>query len=210
MNNIETMLGTENFPGGNASKVWLFFAPSRAYPHAAGEAPLFAAAKARTVGINQLRTGGRIAACEGGSDALGWFSQSAYTVPDGLILKLFAMRKQAGQQRVGCQFLRSRADAPLVRLKVALTGYHRATLREAWVEGRFDLLSLDEAKAAGVKVLPMFERQFDPRIALAMIERTELSPELRAAVREETKQIVNADGKAVAIPKARRQRMIDV
>lgn len=210
MNNIETMLGTENFPGGMASKVWLFFAPSRAYPVATGESPIFAAAKARTHGISQLRAGGRIAACEGGTDQLGWFSQTSYQVPEGAIFKLFAMRKAGGQQRIACIFIRSRAEAALCRFKVALTGYHRATMREAWVEGRFDHLSLAEAKALGVKVLPMYEKMFNPIVANAMISSMELSSQVRAAVVEEVRQVVNSDGQAVTVEQTRRKRMLDV
>jgi hypothetical protein len=43
-----------------------------------------------------------------------------------------------------------------------------------------------------------------------MVDRTVLSPELRAAAVTETRKVVNSDGKAVAVEQTRRKRIIDI
>jgi len=207
---IETMCGSENFPGMQ-SKVYLFYTPSYAFPNPMGEQQLFAAAKTGLHGVSALRAGGRINAHENGDTNAGFFTKSDYAIPEGMILKLFAMRKVGtGLPHVGSVFLRARATAALRRYEVALTGFNRATLRNGYVEGRFDVLSLAQAKALGVRVNPLHEKQFNPVTARAMITPKDLSPEIAAAPVLDKRTIENAEGQAVEVTRVRSKRSLDL
>jgi hypothetical protein len=208
MNLIETLCGNENFVGMQ-SKVWLFYTPSHAFPSRKGEEPIFTAAKTSLHGMTG-QPGNRINAHEHAIDGSGTFTQSRYSVPEGMIFKLFAMRKVPGQMRAASLFLKSRADAALIRLEIELTGYRHATLQRAWVEGRFDVLSLADAKAAGVRVLPMHEKQFNPAVVNTMIVRREMSPQIAAAPVVRAKTIVNTEGETVRVTETRRKRSLDL
>lgn len=209
---IETLTGHENFPGMSA-KAHLFAVPSRAFPgNGLGEQHLFACAKSGLFNVRTQRQGGKIAAAEGASDALGFFMQTTFEVPEGIILKVFGMKKTQSMARpsVACQFIRLRADAALHRLEIPLTAYHKATLRSAYVEGRFDLLRIHEAEELGVKVMPMARKLFNPPLVATVMRDNVMSPETRAAATMKTTMVVNSEGREVKVTDSKRKRLIDI
>lgn len=207
---IETLTGNQNFPG-KLAKVYAFVVPSRRFP-APGEVPLFTAAKEATFGVRKHSGGGRILACEGMSDAAGFFNQTTYEVPEGLILKVFATKKTpvSDGTRVGAVFIQTRADAALQRIEVVLNDHPGATITRAHIEGRFDVVSLEDAEKAGVRVLPMNRRTFFAESVKGLISRKVIAPETKAKPVVSTNVIQNSAGEEVEVQTRASKRMLDV
>lgn len=209
---IETLTGHENFPG-MSSKAHLFAVPSRAFPGTGlGEQHLFACAKSGAFGIRTQRQGGSIAAAEGASNSLGFFMQTSFEVPEGIILKVFAQRKTQAMPRpsTASVYIRLRQDAALHRIEIPLTAYHKATLRNAYVEGRFDILRVAEAEELGVKTNPLALKFFNPPLVRSLMVDNVLSPELRAPVLVRTTTVINSAGQEVKVADSKRKRLIDI
>lgn len=85
----------------------------------------------------------------------GCYWDGTFMVPDGVVLRVFAKRREriaAGRATdySGVVFIRAREDAALYRLTLQRIVHTQSTGADVLVEGRFDVLSLREAGAAGV------------------------------------------------------------
>lgn len=208
---IETMTGNQNFPGKMA-KAYVFVTPTTRFPRTEGETHLFTAAKEGIFGIRKHSGGGRILAAEGMTDAAGFFNQTTYDIPEGVLLKVFASKKPqaSSQQRTGSLFLLAREHGPLQRVEVVLNDHPGATVTRCHVEGRFDILSLEDAEALGARVLPLNRRQFFAESVKGLLTRRQIAPELKAKTVVKTKVVQNTDGQEVKVQERASRRILDV
>lgn len=82
-------------------------------------------------------------------DLSGQWWTGSYEVKEGTLIKLYAKVKASkfgSVGNIGTMILRARKSAPLHRIRVALTGHRLTAVKELTVNGRFDVLTLDEAK----------------------------------------------------------------
>lgn len=163
MNLIEVMFGEEIFDNQNA-KVQVFVCPSKIFNTFSSEIAINAAATKDEIPVQRQTQLERIAAWNSEARAdLGSWKKAAYIVQSGMILKVFAHKHSGFGQRTlnVAQFLRINPDAAYQEIKIQLTGHAKARLMFATIKGRFELISLKDATAAGVKVNPNFKALFD-------------------------------------------------
>ena len=207
---ISSTTGNENWEHASA-KCQLFFTPTAAF--AGKEVPIWRLSKGDnpSVPVAQASTM-RTAAAPGLIDAFGFWNTSTYAIPEGVLLKLFAQRKNtsigAGGHLLGSMFLRARNDAPLIRVSVGLIGDSRAAFTAVHTEGRFDVMSLAEAEARGA-IVSSFRNQHDPDVRATMFTVSELAGGVSAPVHE-SMEIENSDGQRVVVREIRPRRAIDL
>ncbi len=207
---ITTTTGNENFQT-SYTKSYLFWIPCRAEPEGK-EIHLTYAAKGGLHGIEKVGNMEATPAAPGYRDEFGKWYRCTYEVPEGTVLKLFAMRKvaeqTAGRHQTAALLLHVRENAPMYRIGVRLTGNPRASFSNVYTEGRFDVLTLDEAESLGVRVLPSRRRQFQHVETLITLEEMSPAHEAAPVVQETT---VTLPGEApVVIRKVRRPRALDL
>jgi hypothetical protein len=131
--------------------------------------------------------------------------RTSYEVTNGEILKVFGQRR-AGAGKLtfsACQFLRVRDTAALVELTVRLLSDPIVAEPYAKIVGRFDLITLDEAKSLGVKVLPHFEKMFSQGVVEDLIVAHVLDPE-----KAKVETIQKEDGTTALVTVQKRRRFI--
>jgi hypothetical protein len=164
MTPIETLTGDINLRYGSA-KAFVFYSP-RAFNAGAAEQHLGIAAKSPQTSsvVRKISPFGIVTPSVSGyaPEVGGKMIRMSYEVANGEVLKVFGQRRAgAGKLTMtACQFLRVRDTAALTEVTVRLLSDPSVTEPFAKVVGRFDLISLEEAKALGVKVLPQFEKMF--------------------------------------------------
>lgn len=208
---ISCTVGRENFADRSAV-VSLQFTPSRAYPGRAQGLDMMArgdaAVAARMGALTTIPAGQGMRA-----DIVGQWSTGSYDVREGAVLRLgLARREAAGSvQLSAAMLLRMRADAALVRVAVILTGHPRATMTRAIVEGRFDILSPQEAAAQlGVVTPPAYLPQFAPSLRSRAFEVVELERQRAAPAVQHRETVTNSDGQEVQVTTTRRRRALDL
>ncbi len=207
---IDTLTGSENFPGMTA-KAHLFVVPCRAFPNPKGEAHIASAAKAGSYGVRKHSGGASISAGIGMPADMGFFTQTQYDIEQGVILKLFVMKRVGTQPlRTASQFIRLREGAALNRIEIPLTGHTRASLQTCFIEGRFDFVSVAAAEKAGVSINPMHRRGFDVTQVRGLMNLRVLSGETQAAPVLAERSVVNSDGQSVQVVSRASKRMLDV
>lgn len=139
----------------------------------------------------------------------GWFVNN-YEVSNGVMLTVFAQASapEFGQRaRAFKQIIRLRDGAPLIKLALELSRNPRANLREAYVTGRFDVLSLEEAKARGAIINPRMEFYYRD-LTGDTLTRTVEAPGLSEPERVETREVEASDGSVHKVVRARPKRTL--
>jgi hypothetical protein len=115
------------------------------------------------------------------ADIVGRATSQVFDIAEGEIIKVFVdSRNNYGKRPTRASiYLRMRAAAASRILKFKITDHASAAFNEGEVEGNFDILTLDEVEAEGVKVLPQF-RQYcsEAAVARAITSNVELAPEV--------------------------------
>jgi hypothetical protein len=154
---LSTFAGSETFDGAMAK--CMTFMTGRPLDK---DKPLFVAAKegfCRRVGAFQKLNAGNHANVN--ADCGHWI-QTSYAIPDGRVIKLFAMRSIFGaEKRTANIVIRMRDGAGLKRITVPLTQHPRANIQHAVYEGRFDVLTPAEATEYGVPIPDQFRRFYE-------------------------------------------------
>jgi hypothetical protein len=177
---------------------------------------LHAAAKRQGSGINALntRSAGGIERLSTRNDSAapdlgGWYVNN-YEIPNGTMLTVFAQASAAefgGRSRAFKQVIRLREGAPLIKLSLELSRNPRANLREAYVTGRFDVLTLEEAKARGAIINPRMEFYYADLTGDTLTRNVE-APGLSEPERVEQRSVEAADGTTHTITRARPKRTL--
>ncbi len=207
MTPIETLIGEVNLRYGSA-KAFVFYSP-RIGGAGAAEQHLGIASKSPQTAhlVRKLSPFPTITPSVSGyaPEVGGKMIRTSYEVANGEILKVFGQRR-AGAGKLtfsACQFLRVRDTAALVELTVRLLSDPSVVEPYAKIVGRFDLITLDEAKSLGIKVLPHFEKMFSQGVVEDLISIRIIDPE-KAKVETVSKD----DGTTAMVTVQKRRRFI--
>lgn len=92
----------------------------------------------------------------------GYIVSAAFDMNEGTLFKLHAnVKKYQGLPKCASVMLRARADGPLTELRMKLIDAPNSNFKELVSQGRFERITLDEAKAFGFKCAPAFEKFFN-------------------------------------------------
>lgn len=160
--------------------------------------------------INRIGRGDFCAAIPGCKpEIVGRFVKCSYDVPDGEVLKVFvSVRRGYGNRPLtGAVFLRMRAKAAHRVLRFKLLDHADAAYTHAEVEGTFDVLTVEEAKALGCKVKKQFASYHTASAAASVLtENVVVQEEVEAPVRLERKQVTDERGEVHTVVVAKRKR----
>jgi len=131
-----------------------------------------------------------------------------FAIAEGEILKMFVQVRLGWGKlpKTGNVLLRVRANAAHQVLKFAMIDHPDVAFHEATVEGRFDVLTVEEAEAFGVHVPKAFHSGFEKHnVDRILTERIVLCEELAPATKFEQKTISDGEtSKVVTVRKRRR------
>jgi len=92
----------------------------------------------------------------------GYVVSAAFNVTEGTIIKLHAnVRCYQGIPRCASVLLRVREEGPLTEVKLKMINAPNSNFAELTSQGRFERITLDEAKAFGYRCAPAFEKFFN-------------------------------------------------
>lgn len=207
---ISTTTGFENFESGSA-KSYVFVAPSQA-TRIQRELHLGVAARSGADGISAVGAPQSIPAAPGFIEETGRWTTATYEVPEHTILKLFAQRNGGfGSMRIMASlFVRMRKEAAVRKIGTVLTAHPKATYSRVWLEGRFDILTLEQAMALGVVVPPSFAHTYAQTMVNRAFEFVEVSRELSAPAQQVVSTVQNSAGETVEIRNNRKARALDL
>jgi hypothetical protein len=207
---LQTTYGQENFQSGS-SKTYLFTMPTTAFP--GKEVNVAVAAKDVHAGIRVVQSQPPVPAATGMVAEVGKWTTTTYEMPEGRLLKLFMMRNTPdfGTMRVGANLLlRVRSGAALRRVGAILVGHPRATYTRAWTEGRFDILSVAQARALGAAIPRHFEPSYDQTMVSRGYEIVEIEPEHEAPPVPHAQVVTSSRGEEVVVTSVRRRRALEL
>jgi hypothetical protein len=152
---ISIMTGGESLDGWKTAKFHVFVA--RAANHSEEPVFLWAAAKSHMPGIKQIRRGSSIPPFRHINGRLvdtGRWSEGLYDIDNDTILQVYATRPvgPGKVQRNASTFLVVRDNAPYQSILMPTTGHPQGNVREAFIQGNFDILPFADALSRGVKV----------------------------------------------------------
>jgi hypothetical protein len=149
-------------------------------------------------------------------DSMGTWWQTAYEVPDNLILLLKAEQNVAMQgagriSRVARMVMRVRANGPLTQVRLRRIQNELANASfEATIQGRMDVISIREAVALGVDLGPMGTlNEYTPSRRSGVLDVATLSEQIAAMPRTVTETVI-ADGKSVSVAVPARGRRVEL
>lgn len=210
---MQITTGEENFPTGG-SKCHVFFVPTR--QRMGREAHIGQMARGFNPDVPVAQTNQRwFAAMTGYPETLGRWCTANYDVPEGVVLKVFGSKRQmVGRQalpvRTGVVYLQLRSGAAFQRIAFQTLQDSKGALREAMIEGRFDILTPRELGQMGVSMSTQVLSQMSEDAVNRLFNITVLSGATEAKVQVRQSQIKNADGEVVAVQRAVRRRAVDL
>lgn len=135
----------------------------------------------------------------------------SFNVAEGEILKVFVnVRRAYGKlPRSASIFLRVRAKAAYRRMRFNLLEHADTVFTHAEIEGCLDILTTDEAIAAGVHIPTAYRSFSDPsNIATVLEEDVIIREEEEKAVRLEEKTLTDSEGNTRTIRTRKRRRIL--
>jgi hypothetical protein len=201
---IRTMTGKENWKNHSA-KLQVFYSPTTP---GGREIHIGVASRDPTIAITQVRSTTNLAK-PGFRPEIGEWTDASYEVPPGTVLKLFANKAGGfGAMNLTANvFVCTREDAALNRVKLALSSDQNAYYSSVYVQGKFDILSYDDARIMGAKVMPQFKRFAAPEMVRRLFEVEVLEPQTRARPTMTTETVV-VGTQTVNVPIRRRGRIM--
>lgn len=208
---LQTLTGQETF-GETSAKAFIFHVPTTAIRGTGKELHLGVVAKAGIPGFSRVGPATTFPIAPGYLIELGMWTRATYDVPEGAVLKIYAQKALGFSQRrvMAAMLLRVRSTAALQRVSAILTGNTVASISRANFEGRFDILTVNEAMALGANIALSYLNTFSTQEVARAFEVQELEVAMSAPVRVTAKAVENAAGERVVVPTARRGRIIDV
>jgi len=176
---------------------------------------LWIVGKEGDLGVSNHGSRNTVPAAPGYRQEFGKWTTAQYDVPEGLILKLFGMRKLQemvnGRHTTASMLVATRAEAALIRVEGNLTADHRATTsRVVLFEGRADVLEINEGVRRGVITNDRDVQQFASFNQDALFTVTLLQDELAAAPVQQVTTVENTQGERVQVTTIRRRRAIQL
>lgn len=140
-------------------------------------------------------------------DAGVWF-RSVYDVQDGVVIKLGIQRKQAwaSMQVQASLLLHARDEAAHRRIIVPLSGHEDMAFKMHEIDGRFDILTVEEAATLGITIPAFALSGFDPVRVGRACTITEADPEISPRKKLRVREVVNQSGEKQEIVEPIRRR----
>ena len=207
MNPIETLTGDVNLRYGSA-KACIFYSPRLGGAGSVEQHIGIAAQSPQTAHVvKKISSFPTVTPSVAGysTEIGGKMIRMTYEISNGEILKVFGKRR-AGAGKIdftACQFLRVRETAALTEVTIRLFSDAQVAEPYAKITGRFDLLSLAEAKALGVNVLPQFEKMFSQGVVEDLISSRIIAP-----AKAKIESITKDDGTTAIVAVDKRRRFI--
>lgn len=188
----------------------------QAFLHVEGkECPVFVAPR-KTDGplhdkVTQIGTPQHRAARPGISTDIGgaWVTCN-YEIADNTLIKLTVAKSLPNNRRNCMLFILMRDNAPLNRITIPLRLNRFSVIDEAVIEGRFDVLTLEQAKQRGASVIPAFERMFSDVMRNSMMRLEQREAAVAALPPVVTVTVQNDDGTERRVSRPGRRRTLDV
>lgn len=210
---MQITTGEENFPTGT-SKCHAFFVPTRA--RMGKEMHIGQMAKGVNPDVPMPSTNVRwFNAMPGYPEGLGRWCQANYDVPEGVVLKIFGTKRQKVQNQnlptiSATIYLQMRSGAAFQRLAFQTLGDAKGSLREAMIEGRFDILTPREVGALGISMdMNTMALMADSKVN-RLFHQTVLDRATEAKTTVKQTQVKNSDGVVVNVPKVTKKRAVNL
>ncbi len=147
-------------------------------------------------------------------DVGGRMIKAGYSVRGGEVLKVFVniRRGYSTMDRVGNFYIRVRPEAAYRVVKMKLLLDNTVTFKEASIEGNFDMLTVEEAMAEGVKCLQQHRQFADPiNIERIITSNTIIAPARAPAPRKEVYTVEDAaTGETKTLVRNKKRRSIEL
>lgn len=142
----------------------------------------------------------------------GSWTNISYEVPERFIMKLFAKKNTGwGNRQIAASvFLMARDTAAVRRIRFPLAQDQRWVLQHVETQGRFDILTLEEAETYGVTTSFVFRRFHAIEEVNRAFEITEIEPEIASRPILQTATVVTHDGETHRVSVRQRRRALDL
>lgn len=172
------------------------------------------AASSADTDISVVQPSRRHEAAPGKIDQMGhWWSVTA-DVPDGEVIRLVGTRKGGSfgsRQDQASLIIQARAGAALRKITFRLTGDPIMARDEVTVEGRFDVLPIEEVEEQFLDLIKPWQRAtyIESKVS-RVFKLSETAPELTPRPVVRTRTVINADGEAVSVRVRSRARKLRI
>ncbi len=204
---LKTISGDVNLKGRSA-KVIVFYSPKGG----GTERFLSQAARDGESGVVVRHTLPSPAVAGAKPEICGCRWDSTYEVREGTVFKIFTRINPGNgkMEKVANFYIRVREDAAYRAVTINTLDVAEVNFRAARIEGNFDMLSVDEAIAEGVKCLPQHRGFADPiAVERVVTSNVILAEEKNAKAKLEMRQVTDGDsGGVVAFAVRKRRRAI--
>ncbi len=212
---INVTTGKENF-NSTSAKCNVFFVPSALF-RAEKEVMLWQMAKGEGGAPHRVVQQNRRThqAAPGYPREFGLLTQCDFDVPEGMVLKVWATRKnqelRAGRYVTAAAFMVVRETAPLIELRVLTNNDPRAnTAVRVGIIGKLDLLTVDEARGLGVVPYYVGQHTEDNQGLLFRTSVIQAGTPAPVVPVVDVVQVTNARGERVDVVEHRPRRALDL
>lgn len=202
--------GNENFPSGSC-KAYIFLLPKAG--QGGPQIHVFQAARSKAQGVEIRSPENRVRAHNRARDFdLGQWSKANFDTPEGTIFKLWGARKtsETNLELRAAMLIRFRAGAALRVITMGTTrsqSSHKQEIR--LVEGRFDILSVADAVAAGALVDHHTQQFAGSSHTRLLFTEAQIAPEEAPQTQIVHRALTNTEGAKVVIQTPRRGRVFE-
>jgi len=213
------MNGSESFGQGSSSLI-VQLVPCTALQLPEGKPVFVGDAAKRALGGVNIPAGRPVyvpASRTGLKEQGAWFDGN-YELPTGTILRVCAQRRERVGGRTGhalppkngTAYIRIRADAALRRLTLKTIDSEQSADVPVVIEGRFDVLSLREVGAAGVRFDQNDVLSTKADAVRGVLDHTEIASELQRQQKTVRESVETPTGERVSVDVTRRPRAINL
>jgi hypothetical protein len=138
----------------------------------------------------------------------GKWHRSTLEIEDNVLIKLVVQRTSSwNTMKVHASILiYARDEAAHRRFVTPLSGHKDMTFSSHELDGRFDILTFDEAIQLGAALQPFARASFDPVRFNRAVSVHEMEPEQSPRIRLRVRETVNASGETATIVEPERRR----
>lgn len=206
---IQLIHGNETFSGvlGGTVKVLNFF---RAQPGGEEQALAVAARDHHTM-VRQIGSNDFIWA-SGENKNHGQWITARYDVPENSYIRLMVTRKMQSEfiQQNYQVYLRCREGAALRRLRISFTGHPSANFQWGHVEGRFDILRLEDLDRLKFAIPDQLRAKFDIDDLSDVFDETVLEREAVPANLPNVETVSTHSGRQVQVARTSPRRKLNI
>lgn len=147
-------------------------------------------------------------------EAGGSCVKQSFSIEEGQIFKVFVKINNGygSMPKIGCFYIKVRAAAAYRTAKMNTFEFLNIDFKAATIEGNFDVLTLEEADADGIKTAGTYRRLFSQEnVGKVLTSCTALFPESAPVVKKKLVRLVDEDtGNTTTVVRLRKKRAIEV